>query len=279
MALDPGEQLVEGMRERVGGAVGPSLQVETDLPLDDLQRDLQRLLVAQEQRGHVAGQVVLGYLTGGEAGQQGAAPIEGCRQHLGAEILQLCSDLGAHLVGVAGGVGQRGAGTEGAHEILQARGVLDVGRVVVHAGDRGSEADRRPVAHGAEVGAARRHVRGQHRLQRGAEYAAFPVGEHLPAEQAVLHAPPPPVRLAVQDQQAVLHDDGALVVHALAEVFAAVCLARLGPAGQDDRIGPTREGVLHVSPRRQPRRRQLGPSHRDRGPAGGPPRRERVGLR
>src|SRR5690606_35044625 len=68
-----------------------------------------------------------------------------------------------------------------------------------------------------------------------AQELALPVPEGAPAEQPVLHAAPHPVVVPVQHQQAVGHDDAALVVERLLQVAQPECLAYVGVTVKGDR--------------------------------------------
>ncbi|MFD2351441.1 hypothetical protein ACFSTC_22180 [Nonomuraea ferruginea] len=211
------------------------LEVEGAFAEQDLLVDAELVPVAQQAGEHVAGQVLLTQLTGRVPGQQRPAALQRRPHERGVELVQRRPHLGPDDVRVPGGVHQGGAFGELLRVPVER---VRLGRGAggpVDAGDQRGQAHDRAVAELDQVRAAVGGERRQRVAYDVVQELALPVPERAPAEQPVLHPAPHAVVLPVQHQQAVGHDDPALVVERLLEVAQPEGLAYVGVAVKSDR--------------------------------------------
>ena len=244
--LEPGEDVVHRPCEGSGAGVCPGQHVEGHLPADDLGREVEVVLVADQHAQYVGRQVGLGRFAGGDAVQDRPAAFDARREELLAERCQRAGHLGRLGGLVAGVVRDRGALDEQHEVVVEAEGLLRRAFSPVHARGEGGQVHHQLMAEAHQFGAARRQVRRQGLGEDGREEVLLVVPEGVAPEQAVLQAPTVAVLGAVQVDEHIGHDHVTLVVGALAQVAVAVALLRHGEGVDGDGPGDGRGGVLGV---------------------------------
>ena len=234
MARAPVENFVCGMGQRMHGGEGAGQQEKPDLLHQYIGRDGGLGFAAQQVHQHIARQGVLADFTAMKLLQNKAAPGHGGLEEVPVELRQRGPNLGADRFAVPQCLAQRGGFAEGAQYVQQPGRFLRRAGRPIHTREVGGQVHHDPKAEVHQVGLAGGEVGGQGLPQRGRENLGLVPLEEVAPEYLGLDQAAVAMFIAMQIDQHLLHENGALVVQSLPQVRQPQGVAGLFVAGNND---------------------------------------------